>query len=498
MQDNKPNIVYIFSDQHRGDAMGCVNHPAVITPGLDRLAEKGVTFERCNSNAPLCMPARASMMTGQHVREHGNWTNNVERDPTGPSHVRNVRDAGYHTALIGKSHLYVHGGQHAGSHSRDKKHLLEAWGFEDIEELHGPLASQRHDSSYTDYLSEKGLLKIHRDYISHYSEGWKSGTAYPWTEEPCPLPDEDHLDAYTGRRAVEWIDSYRGDKPFYLQVLFPGPHDPFDSPQSYRDRYNPNKIPLGSMQNPEEPVPEYVKHVLAWSGIQGIMTPEQKQLMSVYYYAKITLIDEYIGRIVTMLEEKGLADNTWIIYSSDHGEMLGDHMMSHKIVFYEGALRIPCIIRPPGGTSGWRTQALTDQLDITATILDIAGAPQMTGGDGRSLRKQVLAGPDDSASQTGKEYIFSEVYGFSMIRDDRYKLAFNVLTGDAVEMFDLEADPDENHNCVNDPLHEAERLRLTAAYNRNMAHRLNRQQFDHCFKIEKKEGLSLYRTGKVR
>ena len=154
----KPNIIYIFSDQHRGDTLGSVGHPAVITPNLDKLASEGVNFINCFTNSPLCMPARASMMTGQYVCEHGIWTNNNEADPLSPSHVRNIRDAGYHTAIIGKTHLYRHG---AGSweDTREKIGELKDWGFTDIHELTGPLASGRHGSPYTDYLKEKGLLK---------------------------------------------------------------------------------------------------------------------------------------------------------------------------------------------------------------------------------------------------------------------------------------------------------------------------------------------------
>jgi arylsulfatase len=498
MTHKKPNIIYIFSDQHRGNAMGCIGNQAVITPSLDRLANEGVTFECCSTNAPLCMPARASMMTGQFVREHGVWTNNVEADPKGPSHVRNVREAGYHTALVGKTHLYTHGGSHAGSHSREKAHILKDWGFDSIDELHGPLASRRHGSSYTDYLAEKGLLERHREYVSEYIEGWKSGTALPWTEKPCPLPDEDHLDAYTGRRAAEWIENYTGDKPFYLQVLFPGPHDPFDSPASYRQRYEPDAMPVGSMEPPQEPIPAYVQGVLKWSGLLGKMKRDQKQLMTTYYYAKITLIDDYIGKLLDTLKQKGLSENTWVIYSSDHGEMLGDHMMSHKIVFYQGALRIPCIVRPPAGTTGWKTQSLTDQLDITATILDIAGAAPMAGGEARSLKRQVMAGPADPGAQIGKDFVFSEVYGASMIQDHRYKLTFEVASGNAVEMFDLETDPDENRNWVGDPATAEIQRQLTQVYQDRMVHRLDEQKYQECFEVEKGEALSLHQFSKKK
>ena len=309
----KPNIIYIFSDQHRGDTLGSVGHPAVITPNLDKLASEGVNFTRCCTNSPLCMPARASMMTGQYVSEHGIWTNFVEANPNGPSHVRNIRQAGYHTALIGKTHLWIHGGRGEGRqtsvHTKDKISILEDWGFEDIYELTGPIASIVVHSPYTDYLKEKGLLRTHRKYMIDYFTKWNKGEAKPWEEPPCPLPSEDHMDSFTGRKTVEWIQNYKDEKPFYLQVLFPGPHDPFDSPAEYRAMYNTEDMPVGILEWPQKPIPGNVRRVLNWSGLKG-MTPAQNQLLRTFYYAKITLIDEYIGKIMKALEEKDLLNNT--------------------------------------------------------------------------------------------------------------------------------------------------------------------------------------------
>ena len=127
---SKPNILFIFTDQMRGDSLGCIPGSPVITPNLDRLAGEGITFTRCQSNAPLCRPARAALMTGQLPRENGIWSNRSGPDPEGPSHVRNVRDAGYHTAIIGKTHLWRHSaGVKAGAHVKEMDQNLECWGL---------------------------------------------------------------------------------------------------------------------------------------------------------------------------------------------------------------------------------------------------------------------------------------------------------------------------------------------------------------------------------
>ncbi|NVM01296.1 MAG: sulfatase-like hydrolase/transferase [Candidatus Helarchaeota archaeon] len=462
----KPNIIYIFPDQHRGDTLGCVGHPAVITPNLDKIAAEGVIFTHCFTNSPLCMPARASMMSGQYVCEHGVWFNDNAANPLGPSHVRNIRNAGYHTALIGKTHLWVHGGNLLNidgtaprPHTKERIQTLIDWGFDDIHEVTGPIATVVHDSPYTDYLKEKGLLKVFRDYMIEYTVKWAAGRAAPWEEPPSPVPTEDHLDSYTGRKAIEWIQDYNSEKPFYLQILFPGPHDPFDSPSEYRAMYKPEDMPVGILEYPQKPRPPYVNRVLRWSGIKN-MTPAQNQILRSFYYAKITLIDEYIGRIIKTLEEKDLMENTWIIYNSDHGEMLGDHMMCHKIVFYEGALYIPCIIRPPGGIKSWKSKVLTDHLDIAASLIDIAKADPLKGSDGRSLIPRVLNGSNGEEAQKGKEVVFSEVTGFSMVRSEQYKMAVSSKRRKPLELFDLKKDPKELRNLVKDPDYESLRQEL--------------------------------------
>ncbi|MFW9882477.1 MAG: sulfatase-like hydrolase/transferase, partial [Candidatus Thorarchaeota archaeon] len=153
--NKKPNIILIFPDQHRGDVMGCMGDPVVITPNLDKLASEGVLFTQCFTNSPLCIPARATLMTGLYVSDHGIINNNMEAKSSSQSHVRNIRDTGYHTAVIGKTHLYEHRANSEGFHTNDKIDVIREWGFDDIHEITGPIASIRLNSPYTDYLKEK-------------------------------------------------------------------------------------------------------------------------------------------------------------------------------------------------------------------------------------------------------------------------------------------------------------------------------------------------------
>ena len=500
----KRNIIFIFPDQHRGNAVGFIN-PAVITPNLDKLASEGVVFERCQTNSPLCMPARASMMSGQYVGKHGCWNNNSgsDADPNGPSHVRDVREAGYHTAIIGKDHL-AHFPVGIKREDRRKWYwdtLNKGWGFDEPLTTHTsqslvnafPKMPPRGEPSYPQILEEQGLMNAQREYMIEYFDKCHKGEIMPWDEPPSPLPPKYHLDSYVGQRAVKWIDEYSDDRPFYLQVNFPGPHDPFDSPQEYRDRYRLEDIPVGKMDRLSGLIAPYVQNVSNWSNIKD-MTEEQYKRGCINYYALVTLIDEQIGNIIKALEDRGIADNTWIIYNSDHGEMLGDHFLRHKIVFYEEAVNVPCIIRPPGGISGWRSAALVETVDMSATMLDISGGKMAEGTPGESLREKVLLGPDHEKAQEGKNYVFSEVNGYCMVRDDRYKLVVALYSKLAdvatmrnitreeqdaeipVEMYDLQDDPKELKNVVNEPGYRPVQEQLMEVLHQHIAENLDRER----------------------
>ncbi len=453
----KPNIVFIFSDQHRGDALGCTGHPAVKTPNLDRIASEGVAFTRCFVNGPVCLPSRSCMMTGQYVREHGVWTNSFVPDvQSSPSNVRNVRDAGYHTAQIGKTHLED----------------LKIWGFNDTFKLPGVHGSRSGETPYSEYLDELGLLETHRAYMTASKNRKEAGEGAPWDSPPCPLPSEAHLDSFCGRTAAEWIQSYRKDQPFYLQVLFPGPHDPFDSPTEYREMYDQDDMTDGIMHSPGEPIPPYVKRYLFRRNMSE-MTVEQKKELLIRYYGKITLIDEAIGGIYKSLESTGQLDNTWIIYSSDHGEMAGDHRLGYKGVFYDASVHVPLVIRPPGGIEGWQSSGLTDVFDIVATILEVAGGGGLEGAESRSLLHQVIAGADDAGAQEGKGVVFSEVAGHTMVFDGRYKLVVEAYSEKPVEFYDVEVDPNELNNRADDPELESVRQGLIENHLSRIRDRMN-------------------------
>lgn len=446
----KPNIVLIFTDQQRADTFGYAGDPVAITPNADRLAAEGVVFPRCCASAPVCMTTRASLISGKRVHHHGFWAIADPELRHGPSHVRNIRDAGYHTAVVGKTHF-----RHGQLHTRDHVDELHDWGYVDATEITGPVESMTSDSSYTDHLAEKGLLDVHREYLRTYVRGERERVLVPWETPPCLLPTEDHLDMYIAKTAAEWIGGYTGAEPFYLQVCFGGPHNPWDSATEYRRRYDADSMPLSITEKQKGPVAPLVELMLAGAAAKlDRMSEAQNRVMKTYYYGKVTMIDDGIGMVLDALKGNGQLDNTWIVYSADHGEMLGDHGLIAKKVFYEGAVKVPLVVRPPGGLEGWVSEGLTDHLDIAATLVDAAGAEALEDSPGRSLLPLVNAGPGDANAQRHQAAVLSEFAGqdpYSMALTDRYKMTVNTRTREPLDLYDMAEDPSELHNRVDDP-----------------------------------------------
>lgn len=445
----KPNILYIFPDEWRWDGIGALGLSAVRTPNLDKIAAHGVLYSNCYTCGPLCMPARVSMMTGQWVHEHGQWNNLTRRPPTSPSHVRRMRDeAGYLTGVIGKTHLHNQPALTTG------KETLKQWGFAYSDEVHD-LSAVNDLTTWSTFLGPEKFNR-YKAYIKDYREHYEKKN--PWDTKPldavpCRFTSDECIDSYVGNRAAEWIRDYQDKRPFYLQVNFPGPHYPMSATSEWRAKFAQAEMDLGIKVKPTAPIPPMAKWSAAtYCNIQN-MTDDQMRQVRLIYYAHQLMIDESIGKIMQALADKGLDDNTWVVMSSDHGEMLGDHYLMYKQVFYESSTKVPLIIRPPAGTvaKGWRSAGLTGQLDVTSTILDIGGLAPMFARRSQSLKKHVLAGPADAAAQQGREAVFSEVGSqrpFSMIRTGDYKLVVAYETYEPVELYDLKKDPRELTNLV--------------------------------------------------
>ena len=409
-------------------------------------------FPLCCTTAPVCMPARASLVSGKQVHEHGVWGFANPELRHGQSHVRNIRDSGYRTGVVGKTHLWGHGKGHANEHLEE----MYDWGYVDAREATGPSESINTDSRYTDHLAEKGLLDLHRAYLTTYLTGQRRHVALPWELPPTNLPTEDHLDMFIAGLAEEWIEDHDSTDPFYLQVNFGGPHDPWDSPAEYRRMYNADDLPLSLTAEPTGPVSPHVHSLLSNAPAKlDQMSESQNKVMKSYYYSKVTLIDDCVGRVIAALEEKGVLDDTWIVFSSDHGEMLGDHGLIAKKVFYDGAVNVPCIFRSPTGSGGWQSKALVGHLDIVSTLMSISGAEPLEKTDGQSLLPLLEHGVSAPEAHHHRDVVLSEIgippAGFVMVRTEQYKLSVDALTREPADLYDMQEDPNELHNRVEDP-----------------------------------------------
>jgi choline-sulfatase len=449
-----PNIVVIFPDQWNGAHIGALGHPMVRTPIVDKLFAQSAVFGRCQTNSPLCQPARVSFAT-----ERWPWETGVARnsggyiDPTLPSHVRRMRDeAGYRTAVIGKVHLHNEPG-----HRSNHVGILEQWGFEESDEIAGAAKTAVGEfSSYTDYLFDNSPLNTGRqnyvDYLTEYlalyqrQEEWEVPSI-----STCPMRDTDTPDAYIGRTAAEWIRNQPGDRSFYLQVNFTGPHPPWNAPDSMQALYDPYDpaLVLPNMVEPGLPHSDLI------SGLRSEypIVPDEDQLRKamVKYYANITTVDVAIGVVVQALRDAGIMGETWIIFASDHGELMGEKNLLTKLVFFHQSIHVPLAIRPPEGTPTWTSNAMVDLFDVAATVLEIGGLGPSAGARGESLLTKVAEGPTSPTAHEHHTELAGQCWHHSMVNTDDYKLVVDDRLGDVVEFYDLTTDPEELVNQVNDP-----------------------------------------------
>jgi choline-sulfatase len=450
-----PNILLVMADQHRGDVLGCAGDPGVRTPNLDGLAAEGVRFSRTSCQGPLCMPARASFLTERYVRDHGVYTNWAEVASGTPTYLHALRDAGYHTVQIGKAHLTRDDvGTHA--HTDELADRLVERGFAEVLET-GDKFSVDPPNRYIDHLRARGLRDAYaqhirdRAYQGERESGQNATKRVPmWDATPSPLPLADYIDAWHGDLAADWLAGYQGDAPFFAFVGFPGPHDPWDAPREARDRWGPTEPTMpASTRRPELDGTGRYRALLEsflWLSDTETMTDDAIRAMRGAYAANVSVIDDAVGRLVGVLEARGLLDDTWVIYTSDHGEMAGNHGLMSKCVLYEPTIRVPLLVRPPGGTTARVVDDLVEHLDVPATVRAIAGAPALPGSDGRSLLGYVTG--DDPAPRTVS---VSENWGFAAFVTDRWKLVVDEDACEPCQLFDLDADAAEDETRLADP-----------------------------------------------
>lgn len=430
--EKRPNILFIMADQFRGDVMSCVGGDAV-TANLDEIAREGVIFTDCATAAPLCVPARVALFSGKYAHTTGAWDNRrFILSPDANIWSKEIKRLGYNTALIGKAHLHGGGGNIIG-----REYIVNGYGFDKVNEMTGPHACLTAKTYMTEEWRKKGLFDA-------FCEDINMRGKTPFVK-PSTLPLEDYYDVYVGRHGREFLEQADRDKPWFCHVSFGGPHEPWDTPEPYAHMYSPEDMtpPLPPMKSAEPDRPRGITDERMQKR-QISCSAERAAEIRADYCGGCTLIDDEIGKLIDVIKARGEWDNTVVLFTSDHGEMNGDHGFVNKRTFLNGALNVPLIIRTPetARQGGRVCDALVSLMDVGPTLVELAGGSIDYEQYGVSL-KGVLEGRE----QTPREWVLSELSGEIMYMDDSWKMAVNA-EGEVYLLFDRKNDPDEQYNLA--------------------------------------------------
>lgn len=420
MKDPRPNILLITCDQLRFDYVGAYGCDFIDTPNVDKLAEEGCLFTNAYSPNPVCIPARHNLLTGLTARHHGfddNYFGECAKAAPYylPTFPQILSDSGYETIAVGKMHF------------QPERRMNGFDYFYNMNEL----PPTREADDYAMFLKENGY--------GHLNSPHGVRTCLYMQPQRSMVPEEMHGSAWVADKAMDYLDSNRGRMPFLMWAGFIHPHPPFDIPASYADRYT------GKVEAPVQsvtPLSTLAKENITLGCLED---PDTLNRVRELYASAVTFADYQIGRIVEKLKELDLYDNTMIVFTSDHGEMLGDLGTFQKFLPYDASCRIPMIVRYPGRLkAGSQDDRFVDLNDILPTFLDAAGAEYPADYD--------LPGESFLVKQgvKNRQYQYAEHQSGSkrwcMIRDERYKYVY--YFGDREQLFDMVKDPKETVNLL--------------------------------------------------
>ena len=449
MNRSRPNILLLLTDEHGAQFSGTYGHPFIATPAMDRLAAEGVTFDAAYCNNPLCVPSRLSFMTGQYTQRCRGWDNATPLPPDAVTWPHLLRAQGYDVALSGKMHLIgedpLHGFQEqlARDLHIELQHPIFPWD-DGIPEASEPWPGVvRTDSRVPPGPGEE----VH----PAAAEDAATPPTGPGRSPEIDADDEavDAALAYLRARAHG-----AGARPFALCVGLIAPHFPFVVPEPFFSQYFPHHadlphLPFGHL----EALPPAARRLRRAFGFSG-HTEAQVRRARAAYYGLVSYADDKLRELLDALDECGLADDTVVIHTSDHGEMLGEHGLWRKMSFYEQSARVPLQIRwPRRAAAGRRVGECVSLVDVAATIAGAAGAATPAAPmDGRSLAG-LLAGPDPEWRD--EAYAEHTAHGTdrarAMLRRGRWKLCLSGAEDLEPELYDLEKDPGEFTSLAGDP-----------------------------------------------
>jgi arylsulfatase A-like enzyme len=448
---SQPHILLITMDQLNRAALSCCGVTALVTPNLDRLAATGTQFDHAYTASHLCLPSRCAILTGQYPHRSGAYSNFRPRalKPELPNLYNRLRAGGYTTGHVGKCHYspapYHLSRPDATIDREPMKEFFLSLGLDHLDLQNGKHNSIWFWNDYSRELDAAGYLPAYRDAC------WdkKHGKVFVF-----PGPADWHPDAWVGRKAVEYLHRLAPGLPSFTWVSFSGPHYPMDPPAEYLDRVDAAKIGLGVWQDGEFDDPGKIQyegfHGGPTGGTEGrwfdgsgacqTLSEEYRRRYRHYYFANVVLIDDWIGRVLAAAEAR-FKENLLVVFTSDHGDMLGNHRLTAKNrCAYEDVLRVPLFVRGPGFLPA-RSAARVSLLDVMPTCLAAAGVecPPVDGGDLRV---------------TNRRHIITEAEGFVTVQDERFKyIQSREAGGVRCELYDLQNDPHEFTNLARHPAH---------------------------------------------
>ena len=469
MSDAKrPNFVLILTDQQQRKSLGCYGNQHIKTPRFDALAREGIVFDRAFTANVICSPSRASLLTGRYPRSHGLVTNGMQLDQVNEITLGQVLAANsYRTANIGKIHLAPHGeldteitANESGQESPEslrfwqagKKFPLPYYGFQEVRLCNG------HGNDWTDYYHDllakdpklPELMKSDKALVptTGAPSSWKSA-----------MPEEHHPTTWVADEAIQKLEQFAGRaEPFFLCLSFPDPHAPYCPPAPWCDMYDPSSVPLPRRH------PDQLKTASACYrranekytelfGYNPMDMPEDyvREIVA-HTYGMVSLLDKHIGRVIDAISRLGLRDDTIVVFTTDHGEHLGDHGFIYKVAVYDELIHLPLIWWSPSRFGQpRRQQGIVSHIDLMPTILDLAGIANPRGLQGISYKAGLQTG-----QHPGRDWAYlqddegDDTTYMRTVWTPRCRLTYYLPEAEG-DLFDLDSDPDEFINRWNDP-----------------------------------------------
>ena len=475
MAKEGPNFVFIMTDQQRRDSLGCYGNGVARTPNLDRLAGEGVIFDHAYTANVVCMPSRVTLLTGRYPRAHGVITNGFVTPMDEITLGACLAGVGYATAAVGKTHLTppAYGEYPPGSgktyigpetrpwHEAGRDYPLPYYGFEHM------MTHQGHPDDWTHHYRELVAIdpKLPELWKQEHALAPPTGAPSSWKSG---MPEEHSSSVWVADKTIAFIDRFQAEgKPFFIQVGFPDPHFPYSPVAPWCYMYDPADVPMPN-RSPEEvrlKSGHYRRRLERFEKALGYHPREMPEAyvreIIAHTYGMVSQIDHTVGRIVKHIEERKLAENTIVVFLTDHGEHLGDHYLIYKAVVYDELYHLPMIWWGPGHLAkGRRVEEMVSFVDFMPTVLDLAGVKEPRGVQGRSFRKALAGEAFKGRDATLMEDDDEDNSAFCRtIRTARYHMTYHLPEREG-ELYDMQDDPKQLVNRYNDRAYRNARAEL--------------------------------------